>query len=217
VRRLTDIGSDETEYQKIFVYFEIRAKLPLISAVIEVTNGGKTPDPFCSLLNMPPPSNDRIQSLRPVAVELASLATGRVTPVASVNPARQNTMVSDPSPSVINLVNQSDKPNFGEGVYSSVSDPTRPGSLASEPSKDWTIKLPKAEETKPVPEPPIYRVLIDHLKSLWSASASAVQVQQQVKNQTETLPSAQVPQGALSTQVFTYSPTKINKTEKTQT
>jgi hypothetical protein len=164
----------------------------------------------------PPPFADRIQSLRPVAVEMASLATGRVTPVAPVNPAQQNTMESEPSPSVINLVNQADKPNFGEGVYSSVSDPIRPGSLASEPSKDWTIKLPKAEETKPPPEPPIYKVLIDHLKSLWAASASAVQVQQQVKNQMETMPAAQAPQGELSTQVFTYSPSKINKTEKTQ-
>jgi hypothetical protein len=167
---------------------------------------------------MQPPSIDRIQNLRPVAAELASFATGRVTPVAPVNPSQQDPIESEPSPSVVNLINQGDKPNFGEGVYSSVSDPTRPGALASEPSKDWTVKSPKPEDAKPPPEPPMYQLLIDHIKSLWIASAGAVQVQQQVKNQIDTTqPGVGAPHGVLSTEVFTYSPTKINKPEKTQT
>jgi hypothetical protein len=61
------------------------------------------------------------------------------------------------------------------------------------------------------------KILMDHLKSLWQASAAAVQVQQQVRNQTEvTTNNLNGPQGVLSEQVLTYSPTKINKTEKPQ-
>jgi len=45
-----------------------------------------------------------------------------------------------------------------------------------------------------------------------------VQVQTQVKNQLDATQSGiNAPPGVLSTEVFTYSPTKINKTEKTQT
>jgi hypothetical protein len=44
-----------------------------------------------------------------------------------------------------------------------------------------------------------------------------VQVQQQVRNQIEVQTSnLNGPQGALSEQVLTYSPTKISKTEKPQ-
>jgi hypothetical protein len=50
---------------------------------------------------------------------------------------------------------------------------------------------------------------------LWQASASAVQVQQ-VKNQLDmSQPVPNANPGVLATEVFTYSPTKINKTEKT--
>jgi hypothetical protein len=58
---------------------------------------------------------------------------------------------------------------------------------------------------------------MDHLKSLWQASAAAVQVQQQVRSQSETTPNnVSGPQGVNVEQVLTYSPTKINKTEKPQ-
>jgi hypothetical protein len=62
-------------------------------------------------------------------------------------------------------------------------------------------------------------MLMDQIKSLWVASASAVQVQQQVKTQvdiTQQTGARTVP-GVVSTEVFTYSPTKINKTEKPRT
>ena len=162
------------------------------------------------------PSIDRIQNLRPLAVETASLATGKVVPVAPVNPGVQSAPVAEPSPSVVNLINQSDKPNVGEGVYTSVSDPTRRGADASTPPKDWTIKRPAPEKVENPPPEPMSKILIDHLKSLWQASAAAVQVQQQVRNQTEVPTNLNGPQGALSEQVLTYSPTKINKTGKPQ-
>jgi hypothetical protein len=44
-----------------------------------------------------------------------------------------------------------------------------------------------------------------------------VQVQTQVKNQVDMAQTGiNAPQGALVAEVFTYSPTKINKTEKPQ-
>jgi hypothetical protein len=163
------------------------------------------------------PSIDRIQNLRPVAVESASLATGKVVPVAPVNPGGQSAPVVEPTPGVVNMINTADKPNVGEGVYTSVSDPTRKGADAASPPKDWTVKRPAPEKVEDPPPEPISKILMDHLKSLWQASAAAVQVQQQVRSQSETTPNnVSGPQGVNVEQVLTYSPTKINKTEKPQ-
>jgi hypothetical protein len=118
---------------------------------------------------------------------------------------------------VVNLVNQANKPNDGEGVYTSVSDPVRHGAEASTPPKDWTIQRPAPEKTQDPPPEPISKILLDQIKSLWMASASAVQVQNQVKHQQDVTPTGiSAPQGVVSTEVFTYSPTKIQKTQKTQ-
>jgi hypothetical protein len=115
------------------------------------------------------------------------------------------------------MINTADKPNVGEGVYTSVSDPVRKGSDAAAPPKDWTIKRPAPEKEEFPPPEPISKMLMDHLKSLWLASAAAVQVQQQVRNLSEVTPdNANGLQGANVEQVLTYSPTKINKTEKPQ-
>jgi hypothetical protein len=115
------------------------------------------------------------------------------------------------------MINMADKPNVGEGVYTSVSDPTRRGADAATPPKDWTIKRPAPEKVEYPPPVPIAKILMDHLKSLWQASAAAVQVQQQVRNQSELTPdNANGLHGASVEQVLTYSPTKINKTEKPQ-
>lgn len=161
------------------------------------------------------PSIDRIQNLRPLAAELASLATGSVVPVAPVNPSVQSNPVAEPSPSVVNLINRADKPSYGEGVYSSVSDPGRRGSEAATAEKDWTIKRPAPEKVQDLPPEPLFKMLIDHIQSLWQASASAVQVQTQIKNQTDTTPiDVNAPRGVVSAEVFTYSPSKIAKAEK---
>lgn len=163
------------------------------------------------------PSIDRIPNLRPVAAESASLATGRVVPVAPVNPSTQSTPEANSSPSVVNLINQANKPNDGEGVYTSVSDPTRRGAEAATPPKDWTIKRPAPEKVEDPPPEPLYKILMEHVKTLWEASASAVQVQSQVKNQVDIAKTGiNATPGALSAEVLTYSPTKINKTEKPQ-
>jgi hypothetical protein len=123
--------------------------------------------------------------------------------------------MAEPTPSVVNMINTGDKPNVGEGVYTSVSDPTRRGADAATPPKDWTIKRPAPEKVEDPPPEPMSKMLLDHIKALWQASAAAVQVQQHVRNLTE-VPTNNVnhPQGVTVEQVLTYSPTKINKAEK---
>lgn len=165
-----------------------------------------------------PPINRNPHPHHPRA-DVATFAAPSVVPVAAVNPSGSSqvapTSSIQPTPSVINLVHQpGSKPNPGQAVYSSVSDPARRGSEAATAEKDWTIQRPKSEKVDEPPLTPMYQMLIDHVKSLWTASASAVQVQQHVKNQLEssqTNPNATP--GVISTESITYSPTKITKTE----
>lgn len=158
------------------------------------------------------PPLDRTPSLRPSGADVASLAAVRVIPVA---PSANATPSIEPTPSVINLVNLANKPSTGEGVYTSVSDPAQRGSEAATTPKDWTIHRPEPEKVEDPPPVPISKLLIDHIKSLWTASASAIQVQQ-VKNQLDmSQPNPNAAPGVLSTEVLTYSPSKINRTEKT--
>lgn len=159
------------------------------------------------------PSIDRNPHLRPVSAELASIAGSKVIPVAPVNPSAQVTPVAEPAPSVVNLVNQANKPSTGEGVYTSVSDPARPGSEAATVGKDWTIHRPVTEKVEDPPPVPISKLLMDHIKSIWAASASAIQVEQ-VKNELDLSQSKPFSApGVLAKEVLTYSPSKINKTE----
>ena len=161
------------------------------------------------------PSIDRIQSIRPFAVESASLSTGRVVPVAPVNPSVENLSVAEPS--VVNAIG--DKPNAGEKFYTSVSDPVQPGSDAAGVSKDWTIHHPVPEKVEYPPPEPLYKILMNNFKAIWVASSAAVQVQpQQVNNPLDMAqPNIYAVPGDISTEMLTYSPTKINKTEKTLT
>ena len=158
------------------------------------------------------PPLDRTPSLRPsgadvAAAMLSASAAQSAAPASSIKPV-------EPTPGVVNLVNQANKPIVGEGVYSSVSDPSKAGSEAATGSKDWTIHRPKAEKVEDPPPVPMSKILLDHIKSLWAASAAAVQIHE-VKNQldmSQTNPNATP--GKISTEVLTYSPTKINKSER---
>lgn len=141
------------------------------------------------------------------------MAASQVIPVAAVNPIVNSIASIEPTPSVVNLVGQGNKSNTGEGVYTSVSDPGRRGSEAATAEKDWTIHRPKPEKVEDPPPVPLSQMLIDHIKSLWTASASAVQVQQVVKNQLDPAkPNANGVHGVIATESITYSPSKINKT-----
>ena len=162
------------------------------------------------------PPFDRSPASRPTGADGAALATVRVIPVAPVNPASAASAKPPATPGVINLVGKSPKPEAGEGVYSSVADPTRRG-VQENTSKDWTIQRPAPEKVEDPPPIPISKVLMDHLETLWAASASAVQVQQQVRNHLETgqnqaATSAQPSPAAI--QAVTLAPGKVNKKEK---
>lgn len=156
-----------------------------------------------------------------MAADMVASKAGVVIPVAPVNPSIEASPPLEPSPSVVNHVNpalqagQQRLPTEGEATYTSVPDPIKRG--APTQPYDWTIQKPAAPKTEDPPPKPISQMLMDHLRSMWTASASAVQVEQ-VSNQLQlnrTPPSmpAQVP-GDLVKQVLTYEPTRIKKNEK---
>lgn len=162
------------------------------------------------------PTIDRTPNLRPSGADAVSSGANRVIPVAPVNPSA-NVNVSTPmesTPDVIDKVNPALKPqSSGEAPYQSVSDPMQKGSEAGTP-KDWTIHRPAKEKVEDPPPKPISQVLMDHLKTMWTASASAVQIEQ-VSNQLTTpqpVSPAEAP-GQLAKQALVYTPSKVKKTE----
>ncbi|MFY8042983.1 MAG: hypothetical protein ACOVOD_08655 [Rhodoferax sp.] len=163
------------------------------------------------------PSIDRTPNARPAGVDAVSSGANSVIPVAPVNPAvNAPVVVVEPVPSVINKVNPALKAQGeGEQVFTSVSDPARKGSEASTGSKDWTIHRPKAEKVEDPPPKPISRVLMDHLKTVWTASASAVQIEQ-VKNQLDPPKYNATPAdaaGNLAKEALVYTASKVKKNE----
>ena len=143
-----------------------------------------------------------------------------VIPVASVHPSPEPG--SAPTPGVVNHVNpalqsgsQQPTPNEGQPVYTSVPDPVRNGASSQQVPHDWAVQRPAPEKVEPPPAKPISQVLMDNLKSMWTASASAVQVEQ-VSNQLNRPVSTQPTQipGDLAKQVLTYQPTPIKKNTK---
>lgn len=141
-------------------------------------------------------------------------------PVAPVNPSVQvspasetaGAHVSPGTPSVINLINPALKPNQGEPVYTSVSDPAQRGSEAATSQKDWTIHRPAPQKVEDPPPKPLYQMLMDHIKHMWTASASAIQIEQ-VSNQLTPLPlaaPADAP-GTFAKEVLVYAPNTIHK------
>ena len=161
------------------------------------------------------PSIDRNPNLRPSGADLASSGANRVIPVAPVNPSVSAQPTLQPVPSVIDMVNPALKKNEGEPVHTSVSDPARRGSEAATTPKDWTIHRPAAEKVEAPPPKPMYVVLMDHIKSMWTASASAIQLEQ-VSNQLNppvTVVPADAP-GKLAKEVLVYDPNMIKKNEQ---
>ena len=145
---------------------------------------------------------------------------GVVIPVAPVNPGVEASPPLEPTPSVVNHVNPALQarqalPNEGEANYTSVPDPVRTSASTQHLSHDWTIHRPAPEKVENPPPKPISQMLMDHLKSMWTASASAVQVEQVSNQLSRPVPTqpTQIP-GDLAKQVLTYQPTRIKKNEK---
>ena len=167
-----------------------------------------------SLNKMQFPSVDRTLLQRSSA-EAASPAAARVIPVAPVNPPMQSQGFSEPQPSVINLVNPALRSIDGDSVYTSTGDPTRRATEDATSPKDWTIQRPEPEKVENPPPKPMAQMLMEHLKTIWTAGASAIQIEQAKDLMTQPIPvnPSQAP-GNLAKEVLTYEPAKIKKNEK---
>jgi hypothetical protein len=170
------------------------------------------------------PSVDRSLNLRPASADLVVSAATRVVPVAPVNPSVQaaSAVVNEISPELQAKIQQKEA-----AVLQSAPDPLKGGSAGDAVQKDWTERKPAPE--KAVEAPPkesISKMLLDHIHSLWAASARAVeaslmtnqssnQTQQRVQslNQTRSQDPLAVP-GIVAREDLTYTPSKIKKTEK---
>ncbi len=160
------------------------------------------------------PSIERTQSVRLAGADLVSSGANKVIPVAPVNPSTHAKPLA-PVAGVIDMVNPALKKTEGEPVYTSVSDPGRRGSEAATAQKDWTIHRPAPEKVETPPPKAIAQVLMDHLKTMWTASASAIQLEQ-VKEQLtppQTTVATEMP-GLFAKEVLTYAPNRIKKNEK---
>jgi len=162
------------------------------------------------------PSVERTPTARPAGSDVASSGANRVIPVAPVNPSVAASAPLEPTPGVINHVNPAlqgavpGKPNEGAPVYTSVTDPLKNGANAKQVPHDWTIHRPAPEAKTTPPAKSVSQVLMEQIKTIWTASANAVQLHQ-VKNQLTppTPPSVNQPNGDVAKQALIYQPSKI--------
>lgn len=161
------------------------------------------------------PSINRNPNLRPAGVDSVSAGANRGVPVAPVSPAVNTNPSSEPKPGVVNMVNPEPKPKPTDLVYSSMADPSKRLPEEATSPKDWTIKRPEKEKVEDPPPKPMSQVLMEHLKTMWTAGASAVQIEQaeNILKPKENL--NQVPPPVDTSKLdFTYKPEKVNKFEK---
>lgn len=117
-------------------------------------------------MQIPPVERNTIQWTNTQGANLYS--TGASGPVA-VRPIH-----------AVNPVESTDK--MGEGVTVTIKSPERPTDKSVQ-DRDWTevqAKQIKEEEQEP-PKEPIYKQLIEHIQSMWRASAMAVEVAQEAQ------------------------------------
>lgn len=166
------------------------------------------------------PSLDQAPRGRPIGAEATSAGVSKVIPVAPVNPPERVNLASDTpapqsspgTPSVVDMINPALKADAAKSIYTSVSDPARPGSEAATAPKDWTIHRPVQEKVEVPPPKPMLEVLIDHLKLMWTAGASAIQIEQVSKQLTPPLvvTPTDAP-GTLAKEALVYTPSRIPK------
>jgi len=107
----------------------------------------------------------------------------------------------------VNAVESADK--LGEGVTVTIKSPEKPSDKSLN-DRDWTEvqeKKVKEEEQEP-PKEPIYKQLIEHIQSMWRASAMAVEAAQEAqKTDQQERNMLQV-----RTEPLTYSEPKVKRT-----
>ena len=157
------------------------------------------------------PSVDRQPGARPAGADLVAAHGPKVVPVPPVNPLATAVV----APGAVNNIGDNAARNANEVVYTSVSDPARRGSEAATGSKDWTIRRPDTEKVVEPPLPPISRLLLDFLQSVWRASGGAIEIAQA---QNQSLPvndrNPNATPGLFAKEDLTYTPSKIKKNEK---
>lgn len=107
-----------------------------------------------------------------------------------------------------------------------MSDPLKGGARQDNSNRDWTLRQAAPIVQEP-PKEPLTQMLIDHVHSMWQASAKAVEIwwqqysqaqnpaQQQSMQQNRNVDPSAVP-GVLAKEVLTYSPSAIKKTGQTE-
>lgn len=162
------------------------------------------------------PTIDRNPNLRPAGVDLASSGVGRVIPVAPVNPAVNSALSIEPAEGVVDLVNPALKGQDADKMHRGTADPVRAGADATRVSNDWTIHKPAKDQVEDPPPKPMYQVLLEHIKSMWTASANAVQMEQVANQLHLNAPKPVAPTehpGLVAKEVLVYAPHTIKKTE----
>ena len=167
------------------------------------------------------PSIERTSGVWPASTDAASSGASRVIPVAPVNPTATNSPPLVPEPGVVNHVSAAvlqgtipNTPNEGSPVYTSVPDPVKNSASAQQVPHDWVTQTPAPEKVETPPAKDVSQVLMDNLKSMWTVSASAIQLEQ-VKNQLTTPTPVTSGDGAgqVVQQSVTYQPSKVRKNE----
>jgi len=147
----------------------------------------------------------------------------RVIPVAPVNPAAPAPVQG--TASVVNDINPVVQAQANEAAR---ADPMQGASQADNAGKDWTQRK-EAAASKPEeapPKEPLSKMLMEHISSVWSASARVVEIwlqnnpsQNQAANQAQLQAATRnvdplATPGVIAKEALTYSPSKIRKTEK---
>lgn len=98
---------------------------------------------------------------------------------------------------------------LGEGAI--VREPDKP-SAPEAPNRDWTAvkKKETVEEPPEPPKEPIYKQLLEFIQSMWRASASAVDVAQDIHK--TTLQELQAQKAEDEQQSLVYSDPKVKRT-----
>lgn len=159
-------------------------------------------------------------AIRPAGSEVVVPAAARVIPVAPVNPPA----AVQESASVVNDINPVVQ------AQANLAAAKAEGGEADNSSRDWTKRSETvARQEEASPKEPLSKMLLDHIHSVWSASARVVEiwmqnnptqnpgVSQQVQAQNQASSRYVDPQatpGVVAKEVLTYSPTRIKKTEK---
>ena len=143
--------------------------------------------------------------------EIPPLAVDRASALAPTLPEGTPITSTAHSPRVIDSVNRGDQTGSQTWVY---SNPTASSSRRLDDSsaqRDWTLKRPVHGKVEDPPPIPLFKMLIDHIKALWHASANAVQTVQPTKEQ---LASAQDRQNRLAAIADTKLATHLPKNKK---